>query len=296
MSFVPGTPTATDNCDQDVTITYLGENKANGSCADDYTLTRTWKAEDNCGNTKTATQKITVRDTQDPVFVNFPLDITVECHTVPDPATPGGIDNCDLNVTVTYLGEIRQDGNCEDRYVLIRTWKVEDNCGHSKTAAQTITVEDTAPPVLTCPAVFTIECSDDFTPNGAGYATSTDNCDPDPTETYTDATLDGNCPDNYKIERTWKATDRCGNISTTCLQTITIEDTTPPVVPAHLISPSSVPMTSPNGAGYATSTDNCDPDPRRRSQMRHFQATVPITTRSSGHEGHGPLWKREYDL
>ncbi|MBK7342540.1 MAG: hypothetical protein IPJ06_05195 [Saprospiraceae bacterium] len=42
---------------------------------------------------------------------------------------------------------------------------------------------------MTCPAGITIECSDDFTPGGAGYATSTDNCDPDPTETFTDATL-----------------------------------------------------------------------------------------------------------
>ena len=226
----PDTPTAEDNCDNNVTITYEGQVRANGNCLDTYTLTRTWKAEDNCGNTKTVTQKITVRDTQDPVFVNFPADITVECHLVPNPATPGGDDNCDLDVTVTYLGESRQDGNCEDRYILIRTWKVEDNCGNTKTASQKITVKDDTAPIVTCPSNITIECSDDFTPAGAGYATSTDNCDPNPTETYTDATINGNCPDNYKIERTWKATDRCGNVSTTCKQTITIEDTTKPIV------------------------------------------------------------------
>ncbi len=155
------------------------------------------------------------------------------------------------------------DGNCADNYKIERTWKATDRCGNtSTTCKQTITIEDTTPPVVTCPSNITIECSDDFTPNGAGYATSTDNCDPDPTETYTDVTVDGNCADNYKIERTWKATDRCGNTSTTCKQTITIEDTTPPVVtcPSGITIECSDDFT-PDGAGYATSTDNCDPDP-----------------------------------
>ncbi|MBK7342545.1 MAG: hypothetical protein IPJ06_05220 [Saprospiraceae bacterium] len=96
-------------------------------------------------------------------------------------------------------------------------------------------------------------------PGGAGYTTSTDNCDPDPTETFTDATIPGNCADNYKIERTWKATDRCGNVSTTCKQTITIEDTTPPVLvgcPDDItVECDAIPVNP-----IVTATDNCDLD------------------------------------
>ena len=43
-----GTASATDNCDGDVTVTYDGETRVDGSCADSYTLTRTWTATDNC--------------------------------------------------------------------------------------------------------------------------------------------------------------------------------------------------------------------------------------------------------
>ncbi|HPT13949.1 MAG TPA: hypothetical protein PK796_04095, partial [Bacteroidales bacterium] len=65
---VVGTATATDNCDTEVTVTYEGEVRTNGSCADSYTLTRTWKAVDNCGNETTASQVITVQDVTDPVL------------------------------------------------------------------------------------------------------------------------------------------------------------------------------------------------------------------------------------
>ncbi|MBP6184531.1 MAG: hypothetical protein KA479_06280, partial [Saprospiraceae bacterium] len=268
----PATPGGSDNCDNNVTITYLGETRVDGNCADNYTLTRTWKAEDNCGNTLTRTQKITVSDNSDPQFTGFPADVTVECSAVPAPATPGGSDNCDNNVTITYLGETRVDGNCADNYTLTRTWKAEDNCGHSITKSQKITVKDTTPPVVTCPAGVTIECSADFTPAGAGTATSTDNCDPNPTETYTDATLPGNCADNYTIVRTWKSTDRCGNTSTTCNQQIKIQDTTKPVVvcPAGVTIECSADFT-PAGAGTATSTDNCDPNPTET----YTDATLP---------------------
>ena len=39
--------------------------------------------------------------------------------------------------------------------------------------------------------------------------------------------MEGACAQEYTIARTWTATDACGNTST-CLQTITIEDSTPP--------------------------------------------------------------------
>ena len=51
--------TATDNCDLDVAIGYT-ETRTDGSCPDNYTLTRVWTATDNCGNVATATQVITV--------------------------------------------------------------------------------------------------------------------------------------------------------------------------------------------------------------------------------------------
>ena len=77
-----GTATATDNCDLAVTITYDGEVKTAGGCEDEYTLTRTWTAEDNCGNTSSCSQVITVEDNTPPV-ITCPVDETVECDAIP---------------------------------------------------------------------------------------------------------------------------------------------------------------------------------------------------------------------
>jgi hypothetical protein len=45
------------------------ETRVDGSCVNSYVLTRTWTATDECGNTTTHKQTITVVDTTKPVFV-----------------------------------------------------------------------------------------------------------------------------------------------------------------------------------------------------------------------------------
>jgi hypothetical protein len=55
----------------------MGENRIDGSCPGNYTLRRTWRAEDNCGNVATAVQLITVQDIKNPVFTIIPGDETV---------------------------------------------------------------------------------------------------------------------------------------------------------------------------------------------------------------------------
>jgi hypothetical protein len=47
-----GTATATDNCDASATITFSDVTVA-GACAQERTITRTWLATDDCGNTST---------------------------------------------------------------------------------------------------------------------------------------------------------------------------------------------------------------------------------------------------
>ena len=63
--------TATDNCDDDVSITVEEETVA-GSCAGNYTITRTFTATDDCGNATSATQTITIIDTTAPEFTDVP--------------------------------------------------------------------------------------------------------------------------------------------------------------------------------------------------------------------------------
>jgi hypothetical protein len=64
--------TATDNCDATPKVTLSAEvstKTTNGSCTDNfYTVTRRWKAVDNCGNEVAATQVITVIGTITPTI------------------------------------------------------------------------------------------------------------------------------------------------------------------------------------------------------------------------------------
>ena len=62
----PATPSATDNCDLTPAISFA-EVRTDGVCLDTYTLTRTWTATDNCGNSQRANQTLSVRDTTPPV-------------------------------------------------------------------------------------------------------------------------------------------------------------------------------------------------------------------------------------
>jgi hypothetical protein len=93
----------------------------------------------------------------------------------------------------------------------------------------TILIDGTAP-VITCPANKTVECDESTLPANTGAATATDNLDDAPAITYTDVwTPNVGCTYTGTIARTWKAEDCAGNFST-CVQTITVNDVTPPVI------------------------------------------------------------------
>src|SRR5207244_12193120 len=102
-----------------------------------------------------------------------------------------------------------------------------DACGNFATCDQIITVVDTTKPSITCPANTTVECTGDTTPATQGSATGSDTCG-NVAISHTDAFAPG-CGNTGVITRTWTATDACGNFST-CVQTITIVDTTAPTI------------------------------------------------------------------
>jgi len=272
-----GVPTELwDNCDTDPTVTY---EDADGtpSCPDETVILRTWKIEDNCGNVTTGVQTLTFEDNTNPTFT-LPADWTEDkdatCSYDSDPNHTGVPtelrDNCDADPTVTY-----EDANgtpsCPDETVILRTWKIEDNCGNVTTGVQTLTFEDNTNPTFTLPADWTEDkdetCSYDDHPDNTGYPTELrDNCDTDPTVTYEDAEGTPSCPDETVILRTWKIEDNCGNV-TTGVQTLTFEDNTPPTftLPADWTEDKDATCSydaDPDNTGYPTEFwDNCDADP-----------------------------------
>jgi len=213
---VTGSPTVSDNCDNNPAIRYDDVVDA-GQCPIASIVTRTWTATDACGRSATCTQIITVTDTSAPT-ITCPPDRTLECGQSTKPSntgTPTVSDSCDPHPAVTYCDQVC--GNCPK--IIRRTWRATDKCGNSATCVQTITVDDTTPPVITCPPDKTIHCGDSTNPCNTGKATATDNCDSCLEITYCDSSTGCGCP--RTITRTWKAKDDCGNVAT-CTQIINV--------------------------------------------------------------------------
>src|SRR5438034_7793240 len=138
------------------------------------------------------------------------------------------------------------------------------------TCVQHISFADSTPPVIACPADKVLACGDSTDPADTGSATATDNCGGTAAITHADAATPANCTGKAGIDRTWKATDACGNMST-CVQHITFVDTTPPMITC----PANKPLqcnasTAPSNTGTATATDNCDTTPT----ISHSDATT----------------------
>ncbi len=247
-----------DNCG----IVTMALDRDSFGCADIGENLVTLTATDQSGNTASATATVTVVDRIPPELV-VPPDVTLECGEPTDPDHVGwatATDNCDPAPTISYVDEVQ--GGCPT--VVVRTWVATDAEGNEARGIQRITLVDTGPPELVVPPDVEVECGEPTDPDHVGWATASDDCDPDPEVTYTDEIIPGPCAQAYTIERTWRAEDSCGHIASG-VQTITVRDTTPPV----LSVPDDVefgcvcvlPDTSPEATGWATARDNCDPDP-----------------------------------
>ena len=127
---VPSNITATDNCDDQVTVT-LEEIRTDGACADGFALVRTWTAIDACGNEAEASQIITVTDESAPVITQVPEDITIDCNApIPAGNVTGVIvsDNCDSDIEITFEDQEENNGSdCTAGGTIIRTYTATDN-------------------------------------------------------------------------------------------------------------------------------------------------------------------------
>ncbi|MHC4501535.1 MAG: LamG-like jellyroll fold domain-containing protein [Planctomycetota bacterium] len=115
------------------------------------------------------------------------------------------------------------DGGCPDNYVI--TLVVNDGIEGSEADDVMITVVDTTPPDINCPADVTLGCPADTSVEANGSATAGDMCG-SATIAHSDVWQPG-CGNTGTLTRTWTATDGHGN-SSSCMQTITVIDTTGP--------------------------------------------------------------------
>lgn len=216
----------------DVNVDLACQPNLESDCLHHTSFTYVYRAVDGCGHQTIETQTINVNDTVAPVFTNCPESYTTECSQDSIPVFEGleAIDNCSGDVQITYLGEASEGDACVT--TLTRTWSATDLCGNRSECVQVITVVDTTAPVLSNlpEAEITVECSAVPTADGVSIA---DNCDANPTMVYNEERIDGNCPGNYTLVRSWYGYDQCQNSTATYTQTIHVEDTTAPVFDAY---------------------------------------------------------------
>jgi len=113
-------------------------------------------------------------------------------------------------------------GTCPE--VITRSFSSEYN-GEAITCEQTITLIDEEAPIFnSTPDDATFTCAEGI---AASSATAIDNCDDNVSVTQSDEIIGGYC--SYMIERTFVATDACGN-ATSYTQTINIIEDEPTVI------------------------------------------------------------------
>lgn len=250
-------PTAFDACcGTNVTITVLSNiTWTSTTCVSIYE--QFWMATDCCtNNSAVCSQRVIVQDTTPPV-VNCPTNFTINCNTPWSFGTPTATDVCcGASVTINLIGTVT-NGVCP--MVVTRAWNITDCCGNSTTCAQSVTIVDNVPPVITCGPNQTVQCGTPWTFN---TPTATDNCCTNSSGGAGGVSIViqnlitnniGPCQDFITVW--WKATDCCGNASF-CTNTVTVIDSLPPVLNCtnytlQCGSPLIVP----------TATDLCCPNP-----------------------------------
>ena len=118
--------TASDNCGE-VTIEVSSETTA-GDAAGNYTITRTFTATDDAGNSSSATQTITVQDTTAPAFTFLPADAIVECTDDWPVAQVEAEDACGTFTLTVQVDTL--PGLCGDLVIVQRTFTATDDAGN----------------------------------------------------------------------------------------------------------------------------------------------------------------------
>ncbi|MCB9224541.1 MAG: gliding motility-associated C-terminal domain-containing protein [Crocinitomicaceae bacterium] len=250
----------TDNCDPAGSVPGVDGALVGGSCGG--TITRTWTYTDNCGNTATQTQIITVDDNTNPTASN-PAPVTVQCMALVPAVNVAVVtdeaDNCDPTPTVTHVSDT-QAGTCPT--IITRTYRITDDCGNITDVTQTITVDDTTNPTASAPAPVSVQCMADVPPvNTSAVIDEADNCTANPVVTHiSDTQSGGTCP--VTIDRVYRITDDCGNFIDVT-QVITVNDNIAPTgtAPAPVSVQCMADVPAVNTASVTGVSDNCTVNP-----------------------------------
>ncbi|MEM7395598.1 MAG: HYR domain-containing protein, partial [Verrucomicrobiota bacterium] len=210
---------------------------AAGSCPANSTITRTWTAVDEAGNSNTCDQVITVVDMSPPMIMcHSNMVVGTDpglCTAVVVFSPPAASDNCDTNTEVSCSpmpGSPFSLGTTAVECVAI------DDCGNMSTCTFDVIVVDAGPPTIMCPPDQSGLSTDPGTNTASVVIPApvvADVCDADPTflNNFNGTT---NASGDYPVGLTeviWTAMDASGNVSA-CTQSINVA-CAPPILTAN---------------------------------------------------------------
>lgn len=239
---------------------------------------------DECGHQVESIATFRVEDTSAPTVINCPSDITVDLNQGRmeiDRLIEGQLstaiveDNCNPEPDTSFVLTTPIDyAACSDQtveYVLL----ADDGCGNTDNSCSTlVTLTNSGSVTITCPDMpLVLECGDPLgetqVDNWVATVRAVDFAGDilqgnSIVNNFDKANLNNpNCPSSYNV--TFTATDRCNNTET-CMQTIEIDDTIPPVITSGCPPSTSVNTDNPNWTTEATNwlnsftaTDQCYP-------------------------------------
>ena len=221
------TTEASDACTPTDAIT-VDQTPPVGTLTDLGAHTVTISATDPSGNSSECAVTVTVVDATPPELtcpLPFSSDPTDGCTFVGSIDEATATDNCSAAAAITI--ESDAPSTFEVGTTLV-TWTATDEAGNFAECTSTVTIHDDIPPTINCLGSAQVDAN-----SGCSFVgpldppTTTDNCD-----VPGDITLESNAPGSLPFGSTavtWTATDLAGN-STSCVTTVTVVDTVPPVL------------------------------------------------------------------
>ena len=229
---------AEDACGEAVELSndYVGISSSCGGTGETFVV---WTAEDECGNSTTASAKFTISDSSMPTFT-IPEDITINMDVYntfdADTSITGNIkdvaDACSPVPEVSFNDDTIKTA-CG--WVIERNWRIEDECGNIAESIQKIDIVDIIAPAVVCNSVNVVLGSNGRHNLNSAELNKIVRGSSDNYTNFDDLQINVspssfNCGQAGKsVPATVTITDACGN-SATCQTTVKVLDNSAPVV------------------------------------------------------------------